>query len=359
MWQVYLLRCCDNSIYTGITNNLERRLKQHNGLLSGGAKYTRGRRPVVLLKAFSCATKSQALKLEHQIKKLSKIEKLNFQLDISKSNISTKDIIMKDNFVAIAAILDASGSMHGLTCDTIGSFNQFLQEQKAVPGEVAFTLCTFNTDYRLVHDFQPLANVSELTLETYRAEGGTALLDAMGTTIDALGVRLAALPEHERPSKVIVLVITDGEENSSHRYTREQIQAKVQHQQDVYSWSFVFIGANIDAISAGTSMGFTTANSVNYVASAGGTRSLYNSISSNMTSYRSAAVRGAAPVAKFFTDPIADVDNQPALGLPDLDVLKVADLIVSSAGNVPVISSPPTHNKKPFKPGKSFPTIKK
>jgi len=203
----------------------------------------------------------------------------------------------KENFTAIAVIADASGSMGHLTDDTIGSFNIFLNEQKANPAEAAFTLCIFNSLHHLVHDFTRLHGVAELTRETYRCSGSTALLDAMGFTIDALGSKLAAMPEEERPSKVIVLVITDGEENCSHTYTHEQIKAKVEHQRDTYSWEFVFIGANIDAISTGTSFGFSAQNSVTYTASAAGTEQLYRSVSSNMTSYRSSV--GSAQVDFF------------------------------------------------------------
>ena len=149
---------------------------------------------------------------------------------------------MKDNFTSINVIIDASGSMQHLTHDTIGSFNTFLAEQKIVPGEAAFSLCIFSTDYRLVHDFAVLNSVPELTTKVYSPNGGTALLDAMGTTIDSVGARLSAMPEEERPSKVIFLIITDGAENSSKRFNADQIRAKVQHQKDVYSWEVVFIG---------------------------------------------------------------------------------------------------------------------
>lgn len=297
MWYVYIVKCSkDNSLYTGITNNLSKRIEQHNK--NRGAKYTKGRGPIILLKSFECPNKSSALKLEFKIKKLSRKEKLKLIAGYMPGGQTKKEINMKEDFTAIAVIMDASGSMATLTKDTIGSFNQFLAEQQALPGEAAFSLCTFNTDYRLVHDFVPLANVSQLTEKTYRPGGGTALLDAMGTTIDALGAKLAAMPEEDRASKVIVLVITDGEENSSKRFTLEQIKAKVTHQQDKYNWLFVFIGANIDAISAGISLGVTSANSVNYTPTSGGTRSLYSNISSNMGSYRTA--RGVGAKVDFF-----------------------------------------------------------
>jgi uncharacterized protein YegL len=192
----------------------------------------------------------------------------------------------KENFTSINVIIDASGSMSHLSHDTIGNFNTFLQEQKAYPGEAAFTLCTFNTDYRLVHDFVKIAGVPSLDSKVYTPQGGTALLDAMGATIDSVGKKLAALPEEERPSKVIFLIITDGHENSSKRFDPAQIKSMVEHQKDVYSWEFVFMGANIDAIAAGTNLGISMQNTLNYVPSAAGTQDLYKSISSNTSAYR-------------------------------------------------------------------------
>lgn len=192
----------------------------------------------------------------------------------------------KENFTSINVIIDASGSMSHLTHDTIGNFNTFLKEQKDFPGEAVFTLCTFNTDYHLTHDFVKIAGVPNLDSKTYMPQGGTALLDAMGTTIDSVGRKLAALPESERPSKVIFLIITDGHENSSKRFDAAQIKAMVEHQKDVYSWEFVFMGANIDAIAAGTNLGISMHNTLNYSADSVGTHQLYKSISENMSSYR-------------------------------------------------------------------------
>lgn len=192
----------------------------------------------------------------------------------------------KENFTSINVIIDASGSMSHLAHDTIGNFNTFLKEQKEFPGEAVFTLCTFNTDYHLVHDFVKIAGVPNLGAKTYIPQGGTALLDAMGTTIDSVGRKLAGLPEDERPSKVIFLIITDGHENSSKRFDASQIKAMVEHQKDIYSWEFVFMGANIDAIAAGTNLGISMQNTLNYAPTAAGTHDLYKSISENMSSYR-------------------------------------------------------------------------
>lgn len=192
----------------------------------------------------------------------------------------------KENFTSINVIIDQSGSMGHLATDTIGSFNTFVTEQKAVPGEASFTLCTFNDDYRLVHDFVKLASVPDLDSKVYRPNGSTALLDAVGNTINSVGAKLAAMPEDERPSKVIFLIITDGHENASRTFTKDQIKGMIEHQRNTYNWEFVFMGANIDAIGEGTSLGISGSNSMNYDATKGGTHKLYSAVSSNMSSYR-------------------------------------------------------------------------
>jgi hypothetical protein len=206
----------------------------------------------------------------------------------------------KENFTSINVIIDRSGSMGSLAKDTIGSFNTFLAEQKLVPGDAVFTLCTFNHDYTLVHDFIELAFVPDLNPKTYAPSGNTALLDAMGTTINSVGQKLAAMVESERPSKIVFLIITDGQENASSRFSREQIASMVQHQKDTYNWEFVFMGANIDAIAESRSVGISAANTMQYDASAIGTRSLYKSASASLSNYRSS---GSSQSGFFGTTP--------------------------------------------------------
>jgi uncharacterized protein YegL len=210
---------------------------------------------------------------------------------------------MKENLTSINVILDSSGSMKELASDTIGSFNSFLKEQKDFPGEAFFTLCTFSNNSRLVHDFVKLADVKDLSNETYHTEGGTALLDAIGSTIDSVGRKLAALPEEERPSKVLFVIHTDGQENWSKIYNHEQIKSMIEHQSKVYSWQFLFIGANIDAISTGSALGVSKGMSVNYTASPAGTKKMYSSLSNTTSSYRSTGK----------IDPLSDlITNNPA-----------------------------------------------
>lgn len=193
---------------------------------------------------------------------------------------------MKKDFTLINVLMDSSGSMAPLTKDTVGGFNTFLAEQKALPGTAALTLCTFSTTISLVYDCEDLQSIPFLTTDTYRASGGTALLDAMGITLNEVGKKLAAMPEEERPSKVIFLIITDGEENSSKEYLLQTVKDMVSHQREKYNWEFVFTGANIDAISAGATLGVSVNNSVNYEATMEGTKKLYQGLSKGVSDYR-------------------------------------------------------------------------
>lgn len=193
----------------------------------------------------------------------------------------------KENFTSINVIIDKSGSMHHLKNDTIGGFNQFLSDQKLVPGEVVFTLCTFSTDHKFVHNFVKMENVPNLDDTSYVPNGNTALLDAVGKTIDQVGNKLSALPEEERPSKVLFLIITDGQENASREFTKEKVRSMITHQREVYNWEFVFMGANIDSFAEGASLGISKNHTFNFMPSAAGTKDLYRNISSSTTRYRS------------------------------------------------------------------------
>lgn len=260
----------------------------------------------------------------------------------------------KENFTSINVVIDKSGSMSGLAKDTIGSFNTFIKEQKEVPGDAAFTLCAFNHDYTLIHDFVKLGAVPDLDSASYRPSGNTALLDALGATINSVGQKLAAMPEDERPSKVIFLIITDGQENASSKFTKEQIKSMVEHQREVYKWEFVFIGANIDAFHDGQAYGFTGQNSVSYNATKGGTHQLYSSVSSNMRSYRLADAEsyatasaaggffsqtGQTPTTTTTVDPNAATTQAPATPVPPTQNM-----------TIPGVGTPDNSGSTPSKP---------
>jgi hypothetical protein len=189
---------------------------------------------------------------------------------------------MNNTLTEIAVVLDRSGSMEDARTDTIGGFNAFLAEQVDDAGDVNVTLAQFDNEYEVVYLREPVRQAPRLTADTYVPRGSTALLDAIGRTVDELGARLAAMPEAKRPGKVIFVIITDGLENASRGYTREQVFQRIRHQSDVYGWEFVYLGANQDAIAAGAQVGIDASFALSCADGVVATRALYQSLASNV-----------------------------------------------------------------------------
>jgi uncharacterized protein YegL len=186
----------------------------------------------------------------------------------------------------ITVILDKSGSMESRRTDAIGGFNALVDDQKGQPGEAALSLVLFDTTYEVTFTEKRPIDVPALTMETYRPSGGTALLDAMGKTIAATGKRLAGLPEESRPGKVIVVVITDGEENSSREYSYPRVNEMICHQRDVYKWEFIFVGTNQDAIASASRIGIDSANALTYGTSLRATRAAMSVVAASLSERR-------------------------------------------------------------------------
>lgn len=182
---------------------------------------------------------------------------------------------MNNNLTEIVFILDRSGSMDPIAADTIGGYNAFIEKQKLEPGEAKLTTVLFDSMYEVIHDGVDIQKVEPLTSEQYWARGMTALMDAVGRTINSVGERLAATPEDERPGNVIFVITTDGLENASREFTRERVKQMIEHQTNKYSWQFMFLGANIDAAAEAVSMGIDAQFAANYSASDIGTKSVY------------------------------------------------------------------------------------
>lgn len=195
---------------------------------------------------------------------------------------------MKTETARIVLILDRSGSMQSVRESTVSGFNDFIRAQRQTPGEVVVTLVQFDNLIEEVFTL-PLKDVPELNQNNFVPRGGTALLDAQGMTIVGIGKELAELPEAERPSRVIFVTLTDGEENSSKQYTMAKIAALIKQQRDVYGWDFVFLGANQDAISTAAAMNIPAGSALTYRASAGGTESTFASAANRVRSSRQRA----------------------------------------------------------------------
>ncbi len=186
---------------------------------------------------------------------------------------------MNEKLTELAFILDESGSMDHLTGATIEGFNALVAEQRRKEGETLLSTVLFNTGYRRLHDRVNVKELAPLTVKDYRAGGGTALLDAIGKTVDELGKRLAETPEAERPVHVIVAIMTDGEENSSREYTLSQIKEKITHQREKYSWEFLFLGANIDVFAEAEKLGISASYCCDFEPTEEGMQDAYCSIS--------------------------------------------------------------------------------
>lgn len=185
----------------------------------------------------------------------------------------------------IVVILDRSSSMGSIKSATIEGFNSFLQDQKNVPGEAHFTLVEFNTEVKR-HARVPIKDAKTLTEGTYLCTGCTALLDAVGIGIDKLGEDLRNIAEADRPDKVIFVIMTDGEENSSKEYKVADIRQRIETQEKDYNWKIIFLGANIDAFAEGGQIGVRAAQVANFQASAKGVQRAYSAVSDGIRSYR-------------------------------------------------------------------------
>lgn len=202
----------------------------------------------------------------------------------------------------VVAILDRSGSMANVVGDAIGGFNTFLKDQQKLDREISLRVVLFDDHYETYYDGN-IKDAPEMNEDTYVPRGMTALRDAIGRGINETGEKLAKLSEEERPNKVIFVILTDGLENASREFAHEQINDMITHQKEKYSWEFVFLAANQDAIATGSSLGF--AHSVNYCSTGVGTRAAFKGMSRGLASY---AVSGVASAGSFA--PVEDDEEE-------------------------------------------------
>ena len=195
---------------------------------------------------------------------------------------------MRKDFTELVFILDRSGSMAGLESDTIGGFNGMLEKQKKVPGEATVTTVLFDDRYELLYDSIPLDQALPMTEEQYYVRGCTALLDAVGRTIQDTEGKRRRQPEEERAEKVLVVITTDGLENASQEYTYDKLK-KLIEMKKTEGWDFVFLGANMDAVKEGARFGIHADRSVTYSNSSRGVRENYKAVSNFMEASRTCA----------------------------------------------------------------------
>lgn len=208
----------------------------------------------------------------------------------------------------ITMILDRSGSMGSIAAETIEGFNRFLQEQRLLPGRACLTLVQFDDLYEVVYVGRDLSRVPDLDFDTFQPRGATALLDAIGMSIRMATSRLLVLPPEDRPQQVIFVILTDGLENASSRFERRLVFDMIRHQRVTNSWSFLFLGANQDAISEAGSLGIPEDAAMTFESDAHGTHAAFDRVSMSLREMR---LNGSDPLIPWNVDSDWDASTDP------------------------------------------------
>lgn len=201
---------------------------------------------------------------------------------------------MKKNLTELVFILDKSGSMSGLEKDTIGGFNSMLERQRMLDGECVITTVLFDNRYELLHDRIDLRAIKPITEKEYFVGGSTALLDAIGESVRKIEKAQENTAEDYRAEKVMFVIITDGEENSSRHYSAKKVKEMIERQKERHNWEFIFLGANIDAVETAHRFGINADRAVDYVSDSEGTELNYRMMSEAVASFRKC---GSVPTA--------------------------------------------------------------
>ena len=193
---------------------------------------------------------------------------------------------MNNKLTEIVVILDRSGSMAVLEDDTIGGFNAFVEKQKKTEGEALLSAVLFSDDSEVIYDRVDIRKIEPMTEAQYRVGGCTALLDAIGGAVHHIKNVHKYAREEDRPGKTIFVITTDGMENASRAYSYDEVQRMVKHEQEKYGWEFLFLGANMDAISAARSFGIRADRAVRYRRDSAGTALNYSVVSETVARVR-------------------------------------------------------------------------
>ena len=209
---------------------------------------------------------------------------------------------MKNDLTELVFILDRSGSMAGLEADTIGGFNAMLEKQKKEPGRALVSTVLFDSTSTVLHDRVDLEKVAPMTDRDYTVRGCTALLDALGDAIHHIGnIHKYARPE-DVPAHTVFVITTDGMENASRRYSAEEVKKRISRQKEKYGWEFLFVAANIDAVTTAARYGIGADRAVNYVHDKQGTKLAYEAVEEAICCVRACAPLSAKWSAKVQAD---------------------------------------------------------
>ncbi|WAS04170.1 VWA domain-containing protein [Gloeomargaritales cyanobacterium VI4D9] len=195
---------------------------------------------------------------------------------------------MKPDYTHITVILDRSGSMNAIANDTIGGFNDFVHRQKEGSGTATLTLVQFDTQdpYEVIHWFKPIAEIPPLTNKTFVPRASTPLWDAVGRGIEDLERNLSLLAPEAQPEQVVMVVVTDGMENSSRQFRGGQIREMITEKSEKNQWQFVYLSADLDAVCEAEKTGFSKASTMAYDLNVAGVKEAWLSTADSVKRYR-------------------------------------------------------------------------
>ena len=196
---------------------------------------------------------------------------------------------MKKGLTELVFILDRSGSMSGLEADTIGGFNSMLEKQKKEAGEAFISVILFDDRSEVLYDRVDIRKIEPMNDNQYYVRGCTALLDAIGGAIHHIGNVHKYAREEDVPEKTLFIITTDGMENASRQYSHDRVKKMIERQKQQYHWEFLFLGANIDAVSVAGRFGIDRTRAVRYEHDEEGTRLNFRVMSEAVSCARGAA----------------------------------------------------------------------
>ena len=199
---------------------------------------------------------------------------------------------MKKNLTEIVFILDRSGSMAGLESDTIGGYNGFLEKQRKEDGEAYVSTVLFDNMTEVIHDRADIKTVKPITDKEYYVRGCTALLDAVGGSIRHISTIHKYAREEDVPEKTIFVIITDGMENASRRYSYQDVKKMIERMKEEHHWEFLFLGANIDAAAEASRFGIDADRAVTFTNDADGVALNYREVAETVTRFRAGKAMG-------------------------------------------------------------------
>ena len=191
----------------------------------------------------------------------------------------------KNNATELVFILDRSGSMAGLESDTIGGFNAMLGKQKQQDGEAFVTTVLFDHEILTLHDRVKLADLKPLSDRDYVVRGCTALLDAIGQTVEHVKDVHRYIRPEDVPEKTVFVITTDGLENASKRFSADAVKKLIEQQKEC-GWEFLFLGANIDAVQTAATFGIAPDRAANFHADRKGTKTVYKAVAEAVCGFR-------------------------------------------------------------------------